>query len=120
MLPFSSAIVNDSLLLSSSLGMVVINGKGELAGVDALNGDSGLEPALFAGDHAVIVESGEREPLNDDGNFLASRLLLLSTRDARIMREQSVVLFDSPSTMHLLDNRVIVGQGPFTIVYRTR
>jgi hypothetical protein len=36
------------------------------------------------------------------------------------MREQSVVLFDSPSTMHLLDNRVIVGQGPFTIVYRTR
>ncbi len=120
MLPFSSAIVNDSLLLSSSLGMVVINGKGELAGVDALNGDSSLEPALFAGDHAVIVESGEREPLNDDGNFLASRLLLLSTRDARIMREQSVVLFDSPSTMHLLDNRVIVGQGPFTIVYRTR
>lgn len=120
MLPFSSAIINDSLLLSSSLGLVVISGKGELAGVDALDTDASLEPALFAGENALIIETGEREPMNDDANVLASRLLLLSARDARIIREQPVVLFDSPSSMHLLDNRVIVGQGPFTIIYRAR
>jgi hypothetical protein len=120
MLPFSSAIINDSLLLSSSLGLVVISGKGELAGVDALDTDASLEPALFAGENALILETGEREPMNDDANVLASRLLLLSARDARIIREQPVVLFDSPTSMHLLDNRVIVGQGPFTIIYRAR
>lgn len=120
MLPFSSAVINNTLVLSSSLGLVTINDKGQLAGVDALDSDARLEPALFAGDHAVIIETGEREPLAEDGNVLASRVLLLANSDARIIRQQPVLLFDSPTSLHILDNRVLVGQGPFTIVYRTK
>ncbi len=121
MLPFTSAVIDDSLLLGSSLGMVVINGEGELAGADALDSENRLEPAVFAGNHAVIIETGEREPLAADlGNARASRMLLLTTQDARVARQQPIMLFDNPTSVHIIDNRVLVGQGPFTIVYRTR
>jgi hypothetical protein len=47
-------------------------------------------------------------------------MLLLTTQDARVARQQPIMLFDNPTSVHIIDNRVLVGQGPFTIVYRTR
>jgi hypothetical protein len=121
MLPFTSAVIDKRLVLSSSLGMVVINDAGELVGADAMDGQGRLEPAMFTTNAGVVVETGERETMDvSAGDAVTSRLVLLSARDARVLHDQPVMLYTSPTSLVALDGKVLVGQGPFTIVYSTK
>ncbi len=116
-LPFSATIVGDHLALSSSLGVALVHASGKLSGTDALDSPGRLEPGIVCQDEVIVIESGDREQLQTGEVMNSTRLMRLNARSAKLQSEARIVLFESPDAIGVLDNKLLVGQGPFTLVY---
>lgn len=116
-LPFSATIVGDHLALSSSLGVALVHSSGKLSGTDALDSPGRLEPGIVCENEVLVMESGDREQLQTGEMMNATRLMRLDARTAKLRGESRIVLFDAPDAIGVLDNKLLVGQGPFTLVY---
>ncbi|MFO0856317.1 MAG: PQQ-binding-like beta-propeller repeat protein [Phycisphaerales bacterium] len=116
-LPFSATIVGDHLALSSSLGVALVHASGKLSGTDALDSPGRLEPGIVCENEVLVLESGDREQLQTGEVMNATRLIRLDARTAKLRGESRIVLFESPDAISVLDNKLLIGQGPFTLVY---
>lgn len=116
-LPFSATVVDHHLALSSSLGVALIHADGTLAGTDALDSPGRLEPGIVCENEVLVIESGTREQLATGEFMNATRLMRLNANSAKLQGESRIVLFDAPDELGVLDNKLLVGQGPFTLVY---
>lgn len=136
-LPFQAFAPGESFTIASPMGVATFGGDGELAGLDALQAAGRLEPGVLGDGVVVAVETlagelggrmmgaggigavggvGGVGGLAGDASTPA-RLVVLSQRDARLLGERSIALAQSPTALLLLDEKVIVGQGPFTYVF---
>jgi len=116
-LPFSAAVVDDRLILSSSAGVAMVSASGKLVGADAVDSPGQLEPGVVCEGQVLVLEAGDREQLDTGEVMNATRVLRFETGSARLVGKDRLVLFEAPDTIGVLDNRLLVGQGPFTLVY---
>lgn len=119
-LPFSASVVADRLILSSSAGVAMVDGEGRLAGADALDNTGQVEPGIVIQGQVVVLETGEREQLETGETMNATRVLRFETGSSKLVSEDKLVLFQAPEAVGVLDGKILIGQGPFTLVFDVR
>jgi outer membrane protein assembly factor BamB len=119
-LPFSASVVTDRLILSSSAGVAMVDGAGRLAGADALDNSGQVEPGIVIDGQVVVLETGEREQLETGETMNATRVLRFETGSSKLVSEDKLVLFQAPDSVGVLDGKILIGQGPFTLVFDVR
>lgn len=116
-LPFSASVIANRLILSSSAGVAMVDGAGRLAGADALDNSGQVEPGIVIDGQVVVLESGEREQLETGETMNATRVLRFETGSSKLISEDKLVLFQAPDSVGVLDGKILIGQGPFTLVF---
>lgn len=116
-LPFNVDPLGDRAAVTSSQGVVILDAGGRVVGTDAMDSPGRLEPARPFDGGLLTIESGQRDQLPGGERMTGARIIRLDAGTARITSEQRVLLYGAPSSLSLLDNKVLVGQKPFTLVY---
>jgi outer membrane protein assembly factor BamB len=114
-LPFEVHATKAGLVICSNMGMVCYDEKGELIGADAMNAQGKIEPPVRAADSFVTIETGSASAAG-----VATRLVRMSHPDGRIAEEQRLTLHETPTSLAVLDGKVLVGQGPYLLVIDAR
>jgi outer membrane protein assembly factor BamB len=115
-LPFRAEVLGDRLALASATGLVVIGEAGEVIGMDALEPSGRLSAPDACEGGFVTIEGAERMPAGLASPTSPARILRLG-EDGRLLREQAIELLDEPTSVLLLDGKILVGQGSSTLVY---
>lgn len=112
-LPVAGVAWADRLVLSTTQGALVVDGEGRVVGADALD-SSQLEPPLVAKDVLVTIESPESDlGIADAAPY---RMFMLEAATGRVLTTHTLSLFEPPTSVVLLDGKVLVGQGVATLV----
>ncbi|MCE7974529.1 MAG: hypothetical protein DYG92_09465 [Leptolyngbya sp. PLA1] len=112
-LPVAGIAWEDRLVLSTTQGALVVDAAGRVVGADSLD-SSQLEPPLVAKDVLVTIES----PESDLGiaETAPYRMFMLEAATGRVLTTHTLALFEPPTSVVLLDGKVLVGQGVATLV----
>jgi len=114
--PTTASVMNNSLALTSSLGIVVFGQDGTVLGVDALEDQNAIEPPVAAQSMLVAIEAPQRDDPGFEGDAAPSRLFMFNHPTAKLIGVERIRLHDAPRTLTLIDGKVLIGEGTITIV----
>ena len=108
--------IGDAVGLASARGLIVFNAAGMGIGRDIMPDRDDKLVAL--GDHvaAFLDSTPVAKPEAGDAASHAYLLRLLSLPGAAMTAERSVILYDQPSELAVLDGKVAISAGPVTLV----
>jgi len=102
------------VVVATGQGIVVFGPEGELRGVDALGGFESMLPARMAQGRAVTIET-IADSRTADG-LMVFQLHQMETATAMLVESRAVELGAHPTSMTLLDGRIVISGGGMTIV----
>lgn len=112
-LPVAGMATDERLVLSTTQGALVVDGAGRVVGADSLD-SAQLEPPLVARDVLVTIESPESDlGIADTAPY---RMFVLQAATGKVLTTHTLSLFEPPTSVVLLDGKVLVGQGVATLV----
>ncbi len=113
--PRPSVTAEGHLALSTPAGLAIVAGDGSLKGADAVGQGENLLPPVAADGafYTIEVETTSR----DRTVPAAYNLHVLDASSAMLKRTVPVVLAEPPQRMVVMDGRLVVTAGHFTIVY---
>lgn len=112
-LPVAGVASGERLVLSTTQGALVVDGAGRVVGADSLD-SAQLEPPLVARDVLVTIESPESDlGIADTAPY---RMFVLQAATGKVLTTHTLSLFEPPTSVVLLDGKVLVGQGVATLV----
>lgn len=106
--------VGSNVAFSTSRGLVLYDGEGALAGVDAIGAVQGVLPPEPSESLFVMVELAPRAI---EGQPPAFTMHLLTSRSASLVRTHYLALRETPSALAVLDGAVALSAANVTIVY---
>lgn len=113
MLPADAAVLGDRFTIASAQGMLTFSKEGVLIGADSLD-SSRLQIVGQTPEVTIALEL----PGNgfDTAQGELGRLLLLGTPTGKLLGAERVRLHDMPTSVMVIDGKVLIGQGVATIV----
>jgi outer membrane protein assembly factor BamB len=112
--PATMTRVDGAMVIATSQGLLALDEEGRTIGADGLDAGGRIEPAVLGDGVAVIVEASGRETQSDTG---AARIYFLETPSGRLRGTASVLLMESPRQPLLIENKILISQGPVTLVF---
>lgn len=104
-----------TLAIASGSGLIVFDEAGATVGLDALEGSSRLEPPVPAeGVHVAIEPNGQEDPAEEE--TYDARLFFLEHPTGRLVASPRVKLYETPRRLRVLDGKILLAQGPVTLV----
>ncbi|QOJ01265.1 MAG: PQQ-binding-like beta-propeller repeat protein [Phycisphaeraceae bacterium] len=99
--------------LFSERGLAVFNPAGEMIGADARGPDRGSRLYALTHDAALFID---QTPVSDSSSNRTVSLQWLELPGGRVAADESLVVYEAPHALAVIDGAVIVGAGPVTIV----
>ncbi len=114
MFPLSGVVNDRTLAISASKGLTIIGEHGELLGVDGLAGSPAMEPAPEFGRRIAYAIESEVSASEDEP--LTLRLFCFELPSGRLLNIQRMRLGDSPTSLTLIDGKLVMACGSLTLV----
>jgi len=112
--PVSATVMNGTLAVTSTNGIIVFNDKGELIGADGLDGQGSLQTPMVSSNMFLAVENNQREDGGPTG--IVSRLFMFAHPTGKLINTERVRLYENPHASMVIDGKVLLSEGPVTLV----
>lgn len=111
---------NGTVVFATGRGMALINGKGELHAIDAVNATEGtVLPAVTSGAALLLVPSGPRQVgamLGDGAAPSTWQLHRLDTSSGQLLSTTPISFASTPMRMAAIDGRIVISTTTGTLV----
>jgi outer membrane protein assembly factor BamB len=111
--PVSATVMGDTLAISSSQGLVVFAQSGDVIGADGLDGQGSIQTPVPSDSMFVAVENNQHD---DSDQGFVSKLYMFSCPSGKLVATERVRLFENPRQTTVLDGKVLLCEGPITLV----
>ncbi len=112
-LPIRAEASGDHVAITSYTGLIVLDGDGELVGIDRRGDDSDVVPAAFGAEHLITVSMA---PAFVDNEAKWHDLFYFRAPDGALMQRRLIELNAAPDDIALLDGRILITAGKATLV----
>lgn len=113
-LPVSLVPVGGALTLTTSLGLIVIDESGQTIGADGIDAAGRIEPPVLAEGLAIAVEASGRETQAGESS---SKIYFIELPSGRLQSVANVMLMDAPRLPMVIEGKILISQGPVTLVF---
>ncbi len=112
--PVNGVVMNNTLAVSSTMGLIVFGERGELLGADGLDGQGSLQTPVASEKLFVAVENNQRDEPGEQG--IVSRVFMFAHPTGKLLNTERVRLFQNPHATMVLDGKLLLTEGPITLV----
>jgi hypothetical protein len=92
----------------------VIDESGQTVGADGIDAAGRIEPPVLAEGLAIAVEASGRETQAGESS---SKLYFIELPSGRLQSVANVMLMDSPRLPMVIEGKILISQGPVTLVF---
>jgi outer membrane protein assembly factor BamB len=111
--PVSAFAMGDTLAVTSTQGLVVFSENGDVIGADGLDGQGSIQTPVPSESMFVAVENNQHD---DTDQGIVSKLFLFSHPSGKLVSTERIRLFENPQSTMVLDGKVLICEGPVTLV----
>ncbi len=113
-LPVNLLPAGEGLTIATSLGLIVLDDAGRTIGADGIDAGGRIEPPVLAEGLAIAVEASGRETQPGEST---SKIYFIELPSGRLQNIANVVLMDAPRLPMVIEGKILISQGPVTLVF---